>query len=109
MWYKLDGKVPVPCDITEVDWDENNRVAHTKDTDGRIVSTIFLRHDHSYFGVGEPMLLETMMFEDVSTGEESYCIQCATWEEAEAQHQKVCDMFGIHSHLRFARRTYGED
>lgn len=51
-----------------------------------VVSTVFLGLDHQ-FGIGPPILFETMIFTD---GEpENFQRRCSTWLEAEAQHREV--------------------
>lgn len=51
------------------------------------VSTVFLGLDHS-FGRGPPMLFETMVFGGPLDHE---CERCSTWEEAEQQHERMCE------------------
>lgn len=52
------------------------------------VSTIFLGTNHAFFG-GTPILFETMIF----GGEhDEYQERYATWEEAEAGHQRAIDL-----------------
>ena len=95
-YYTLDGHRPVPCHdlMTWGEW-------YTNHTDARIVaktsvgvlevSTVFLGLDHNFSGQLDPdadrtpILFETMIFgidED-----DGYQERCATWEEAEQQHQ----------------------
>lgn len=90
--YILDGKTPVPCgDLKKwAKWFEtaDRKVACTGPTgpDSLYVSTVFLSHDHSY-GDGPPLLFETMVFRD---GDGDECERCSTWDEAEAQHERMC-------------------
>jgi len=91
--YILHDKEPVHCpDLTVwVKWfaTADRKVARAG-TDSLYVSTVFLSHDHS-FGEGPPLLFETMVFRD---GEGDECERCSTWEQAEAQHEKMCaDVF----------------
>jgi hypothetical protein len=51
------------------------------------VSTVFLGLDHNHFGVGAPLLFETMVFGGEHDGD---AWRCSTWEEAEKQHAKAC-------------------
>ncbi len=93
--YILNGNEPVPCpDLMEwADWVEkaDRKVAQTGGG-SLFVSTVFLGLDHR-FGEGPPMLFETMCFRD---GEGDECEHCSTWEEAEAQHEKMCaDVFEV--------------
>lgn len=110
MWYRLEGKTPVPCTVEEADFNRgSNQVTKTTDGwNGKMVSTIFLRLDHNMEREGPPLLFETMVFESDSMIEED-CRRCATWEEAEAQHQEMCNLHGVSSRLRFAKKTYGDD
>ena len=88
--YILEGKKAVPADMmTWAKWfgSDKKRVAFTE-KDGIKVSTVFLGLDHS-FGVGPPMLFETMIF----GGEhDQYQERCTTWDEAEAMHKTACDL-----------------
>ena len=54
---------------------------------GVIISTVFLGINHNW-GEGDPILFETMVF----GGDEEICERCSTWEEAENQHETVCDL-----------------
>jgi hypothetical protein len=99
--YILIGHEVVPFDIGEpgdpdygdklVAWakafeETDRRVAFT--TVGVVdVSTVFLGLDHAWFG-GAPQIFETMVFIDHESVE---CERCATWAQAEAQHQAVVD------------------
>lgn len=71
-------------------WEAAHRVART--TVGNYdVSTVFLSHDHRFFGDGPPILFETMVF-DNSEGEDwpdRYCERYCTRAEAEAGHARV--------------------
>lgn len=85
-YWKLDGKLAVPCSTLE-EWSRSfadfdaRRVAHTM-IGANLVSTIFLGINHN-FGEGDPLLFETMIFRDEESGE---CWRTSSWEEAEAQH-----------------------
>jgi len=87
--YILDGKTPVQCDdiMTWGKWFQSadRHINRTKQNDV-LVSTVFLGLDHS-FGDGPPQLFETMVFRGE---DEEGCERCSTWEEAEAQHEKMC-------------------
>lgn len=90
--YILKGKIPVlePDIIKWAQWYEKaNRHVKNDMLPGDIhVSTVFLAIDHSYFG-GTPQLFETMIF----GGEHNeYCERYATWEEAEAGHQRAIEL-----------------
>lgn len=112
MWYRLEGKIPVECTMEEAARREGevNQIAKTVDDwDGRMVSTVFLRLDHNMEREGPPLLFETMVFSNRDDLVEEDCRRCATWEEAETQHQAMCDEHGISKRLRFAKKTYGDD
>ncbi len=111
MWYRLEGKNPVKCTMEEAarrEGESNQVVKTVDDWDGRMVSTVFLRLDHNMHRDGPPLLFETMVFTKDEWIEED-CRRCATWEEAEAQHQEMCDLHGVYRRKRFAKKTYGED
>lgn len=84
--YILEGRKAVPVEMMtwatwlEANYDSRN-VAKTNISDGK-VSTVFLGLDHSY-GVGPPLLFETMVFGGSHDGNTE---RCTTWEQAEAQH-----------------------
>lgn len=62
----------------------NRRVAH--DVIGRTsISTVFLGLNHAFEQSESPLLFETMTFPDNET-----CERCSTWDEAVAQHRRVC-------------------
>jgi hypothetical protein len=91
-YYLLQGKTPVKTPFDE--WirkfnyeDKGRRIKQT--TIGDVdISTVFLGMDHQIFE-GKPMLFETMVF----GGEhDRYQERYSTWEEAEAGHQKVCEL-----------------
>jgi hypothetical protein len=108
--YVLRGKTPVPCTSLEelvlFEKEDGHRVALTRLGDKVQVSTVFLGIDHNYFGIGPPILFETMVFykrdvprirkspftnraevDDVGIGNPQ--IRYATWDEAEAGHRRV--------------------
>lgn len=108
MWYKLEGKIPVPCSIEEADRarESFDKVAETIDDDsGTRVSTIFLRLDHNFTEEGPPVLFETMVFLKEEWIEQD-CMRCCTWEEAEQQHKDMVAKHCIFRRLRFAKKTY---
>lgn len=91
-FYILIGQTPVPePDI--IAWaacfgDEDRVVFQTEFAGGR-VSTVFLGLDHQW-GIGPPLLFETMVFLD---GEPAGRERCSTWLEAEAQHTKILEKY----------------
>lgn len=91
-YFKLEGHKAVPCDLmTWAGQMENigsRRVAETAIGQAR-VSTVFLGLDHS-FGEGPLQLFETMAF-GLPVEREEQMERCATWEQAEKQHEKMCE------------------
>ena len=88
-FYILDGHNVVPAGLME--WGammegEDRHVAVTEIGTSK-VSTVFLGIDHS-FGVGPPMLFETMVFGGPMDQEQD---RCSTWEQAEAMHKAMCE------------------
>lgn len=65
---------------------EARRVARTE-LPGHVVSTVFLGLDHQ-FGDGPPLLFETMVFPEDSSGEVDMD-RYSTWEEAEKGHRRM--------------------
>ena len=88
-YYILDGHDAVPCDLYSLGAMMNDpktqRVALTTIGES-LVSTVFLGLDHS-FGVGPPILFETMVFDGPLDQEQD---RCTTWEQAEAMHAEMC-------------------
>jgi len=91
MYYRLIGKLPVPCrDVLEWGrWFETADRHVAKTGVGPLsVSTVFLGLDHNFMG-GDPILFETMIFGAGDVGEESYLDRYCTWAEAEAGHARA--------------------
>ncbi len=92
-YYKLEGRKVVPSDMMEWAMSIENRdgkrqVANTSMPDGVNVSTVLLGLDHN-FGVGPPLIFETMIF----GGEhDSDTWRCSTYSQAEKQHQEALEM-----------------
>lgn len=63
------------------------------------ISTVFLGLDYSFAEVDPPQLFETMVFKVDPDGNIDYaeeeCLRCATWEEAENQHEAVISRRGF--------------
>lgn len=92
MYILVDKEVKQTDDIKE--WGENfsnNRRVAMSHKDNLSVSTVFLGIDHNYFKKGPPLVFETMVF----GGQQDYQERCATYEEAEKMHKRVCKLFGI--------------
>ncbi|HEY2617011.1 MAG TPA: hypothetical protein VGI78_06710 [Acetobacteraceae bacterium] len=68
--------------------EENRRVAFDQVGPGVEVSTVFLGLDHSFCANAEPVVFETMVFDDYKRGPSwRYC----TWGQAAAGHQETVD------------------
>ena len=52
------------------------------------ISTVWLGLYHNYFG-GDPLLFETMVFDESRGGSEIYIDRYTTWDEAVKGHQKA--------------------
>lgn len=104
-WYKLVGREVValkgvPGVGEGFDSDRHVRVSITAASS---ISTVFLCLDHNFFGEGPPLLFETMVFERSITGlkddeplrdvghDFGVMDRYATYDEAEAGHQKILD------------------
>jgi hypothetical protein len=84
-----DGTVrPEPDLLMWARWFEqgNRKIAHDDLSGGVLVSTVFLGLDHSFGGVGPPILFETMIFGGEHDG---YMDRYRTREEALAGHAKA--------------------
>ncbi len=89
MYYILDGKNTVACDVATWASSFENRDAWTvnKTTIGDAnISTVFLGIDHS-LGGARPMLFETMVFGGPI---DEAMDRCTTWEEAVEMHKLMC-------------------
>jgi hypothetical protein len=100
----LRDRIAFPCeDVFEwARWLEtaDRRVART-DVDAEVsVSTVFLGIDHNFFGDGEPLLFETMVFGEEKVGmllgraysyrEDLAQYRYSTWADAEQGHEMAC-------------------
>lgn len=88
-WYKLVGKVAVLCeDMMEwACWRQSSSPIVMQDQVGPLfVSTVFLGLDHRHYGEGDPLLFETMIFDD---GEDGYQVRTSTWGQAERAHAEA--------------------
>lgn len=107
IWYKLEGKTPVPCSMEEfIEWQAEllrttgKRVVHVKDihlVDGTRVSTVFLAFDHGMWSE-KPILFETMIFGGDHDG---YQERYSTWDEAEIGHAYAVELAS--REIRFTR------
>ena len=84
--YRLIGRLPVPCpDPNEwAKWHSTADLCVRLTEVGPLrISTVFLAIDHNYYDGGDPILFETMIFDD---GDDTYQTRCHTWDEAERMH-----------------------
>lgn len=90
-YFILDGKTPYSVGFEQwAAWfaSSDRAVAKTEFEAGVIVSTVFLGMNHALWSA-TPILFETMVF----GGEhDSYRERYATWEEAEAGHQRAVEL-----------------
>jgi hypothetical protein len=91
-FYILDGD-KTPRLVTSEEWAAewaSTEIADRRvreDTVGDVyVSTVFVGIDHRFFGPGDPLIFETMIFDGPHDGE---CARSSTWEEAEEMHAEA--------------------
>jgi hypothetical protein len=88
-YYILVGRTPIAVD--SLTWGKNfsikkRRVAYDDITDDCNVSTVFLGLDHNFWGEGDPILFETMIFGGpLNDYQRRYC----TYAEAERGHAEA--------------------
>ena len=83
-YYDKEGR-----QITAVEWSnlyspEYKRVAESRLSDGRWVSTVWLGINHNFSPDGPPIIFETMAF--TKDFEEEACYRASTIEEARSNH-----------------------
>jgi hypothetical protein len=98
--YILNGQIPVPINQEDpADYLKFSQLIGGNDksvdqtvSDDICVSTVFLGLDHNFSGKGPPILFETVVF----GGEfDQYTKRCATWSEAQYQHNRISNqVFG---------------
>jgi hypothetical protein len=91
MTYILVGQTPVPEDdpLRYAEWRSTaDRIVRQDKIGTSFVSTVFLGIDHNWRMEGPPLLFETMIWTD---SEIVFCDRCATWLEAEQQHERVLE------------------
>ena len=90
--YVLDGhKAILEKDLMKwVTWLEtaDRKVRKTELPEGVEVSTVFLGLDHNFFGSGNPVLFETMVFGGKFDQEMN---RYSTWEQAETRHEEMVE------------------
>lgn len=93
MQYILDGHTPIACSdsLAWAEWFEAaDRHVAQETVKGILVSTVFLGLDHGFGSNSQPILFETMTFNE--TGEVlSIQERYATWDEAEAGHGAIVE------------------
>lgn len=62
---------------------------------GKHVSTVWLGLNHN-FGIGKPLVFETMVFSEHDSATDIYMDRYTTWEEAEAGHKKAIEWVKKH-------------
>jgi hypothetical protein len=92
-YYRLIGKLAVPCSIQEAGKaldDFGSRIVGQTDVGPMYVSTVFLCLDHNFFDSGDPLIFETMIFDDEE--DDTYQVRTSTWGEAEHEHAKAVEV-----------------
>lgn len=87
--YILVDKTPIAVDMmTWAEWFQYNdrTVALTEINDKVRVSTVFLGLDHRYFGPGDPLLFESMVFGGPNADDMR---RYTTWAAAERGHEEL--------------------
>lgn len=97
-YFKLDGKTPVPLDsiheLAVIMGDDKMRRVALDEVGPFSISTVFLFINHDFFNHGEPVLFETMVFQD---GTEFYredfelMDRYCTWDRAIEGHKRICE------------------
>ena len=90
--YILIDKIAVAVDLDT--WSKAfstmDRVVGKTEIGGMKISTVFMGLDHNFRFDGPPILFETMIFGDIEDTGDQW--RCSTWMQAEAMHQKACDL-----------------
>jgi hypothetical protein len=78
-----------PVKVTDIrTWGEsfnNDRIVAKTKIGDVLVSTVFLGIDHNHFGIGPPLLFETLVFNGPLDGSMG---RYSTWDQAFAGHQR---------------------
>ncbi len=93
--YILEGKNPVKCSNLNK-WAQymqtaDRRVARTEEKD-IVISTVFLGINMDMGSTNIPKLFETLIVGGEYDGD---IYRCATWQEAENQHEIACKKSGV--------------
>jgi hypothetical protein len=92
-FYLNDDHTCTPCDLItwENQFEEMSRAGTLHvgkdDINGKFISTAWLGNNHNFYS-GEPLLFETMVFNDDSLIED-YFDRYTTWDEAVEGHKKA--------------------
>lgn len=98
MYYKLDPETKrvIPTDMNgyvEMHKDHESHIVKQEQVGPWFVSTVFLGLCHRFIGDGQPIVFETMVFNNPKPedpcGIEDYCDRYCTWDEAIAGHEKA--------------------
>lgn len=95
-WYILDEQNnPVQTSdraLVEEFLRSEKKIVDQTEHRGYVVSTVFLALDHKFlYSVGDPVLWETMIFEQGDTGKETYQERYTSYEDAVKGHQDAID------------------
>ncbi len=97
LFYYLNDDYSVrPCTLEE--WmvqfikmkEEKTHVMASDTVNSRLISTVFLGQNHSYFG-GEPILFETIIFSNGLLQLDNHWDRYSSWEEAMKGHKEAID------------------
>lgn len=71
-------------------WEKHHALRHiaVDEINDKRVSTVFLGINHKFFGGGQPLLFETMVFTKGSWADE-YMERYYTWDEAARGHKRI--------------------
>ena len=93
-WYDKQGK-PI-SDYSEIEkllFDKSYKVIKQQTTnDGKVVSTVWLGLNHR-FGLGEPLIFETMVFPEKGDFSDLDMERYSTLKEAKAGHKRMFEKY----------------
>lgn len=96
-YYKLDEtRTPIPCTQEEyIEWMKDGHKGRTErrriawdEVENYKISTVFLMIDHNFWGVGDPLLFETMIFGPEEPPDQSQW-RYTTYEDALQGHHRA--------------------
>lgn len=102
--YILKDKIAYVCHNLQ-EWavfmNDPGRIVKKTQIDAFLVSTVFLGLDHNHSELGDPLLFETMIFAEDSSGDIpfdgaddalfGYMKRDSFWNDAEETHEKACE------------------